>query len=93
MFYIYISSPGEGTLRNILNETTADVLFLIYYRIFYQDRVGNEVPSLFLSCDKATDGGFVKILSWYSPTSKMVEQKIIDVDKSYGKSIDCARAM
>ena len=51
------SSPSETLLRNILNETATDVMFLIYYRIFYEDKIGGKVPSLFLSCDKATDGG------------------------------------
>ena len=87
------SSPSETLLRNILNETATDVMFLIYYRIFYEDKIGGKVPSLFLSCDKATDGGFVRIVSWYSPTTKKVEQNIIDVDKSYGESVDCAKPM
>ena len=88
-----LSSPSEFMLRNVLDETTADVLFLIFYRVFYQDKVKEEVPALFLSCDKATNGGFVKIISWYSKTSKKVEQNILDVDKTYGESKDCAQAM
>ena len=64
-----------------------------FFKSFYEDKVGEIVPSLYLSCDKATNGGFVKILSWYSPTSNKVEQKIFDVDKTYGDSIECAKAM
>ena len=90
---IGLSSPSDALLRAILDETTADVLFLIYFRIFHEDKVGGELPSLFLSCDKATNGGFVKIISWYSSTTNRVEQNILDVDKTYGESRDCAMAM
>ena len=90
---IGLSSPSDALLRQILNETAADVLFITYFRIFYEDRVGGKRPSVFLSCDKATNGGFVKILGWYSETSGRVEQIILDVDKTYGTSEDCAKAM
>ena len=90
---IVMSSPSNALLWLILNETAADVLFLTYFRIFYEDKVGGKRPSVFLSCDKATNGGFVKILSWHSETSGRVEQIILDVDKTYGTSEDCAKAM
>ena len=90
---IGLSSPSDKYLRDILDDTASDVLFLMFFKIFYEDKVGETVPSLYLSCDKATNGGFVKILSWYSPTSNKVEQKIFDVDKTYGDSIECAKAM
>ena len=90
---IALSSPSEAYLHGILDETATDILFLMYYRIFYEDKIGEMTPSLFLSCDKATSGGFVKVVSWYSPRSKRVEQQILDVDKSNGESRDCAKAM
>ena len=90
---IGLSSPSDKYLRGILDDTTSDVLFLMFFKIFYEDKVGQTVPSLYLSCDKATNGGFIKILSWYSPTSNKVEQNIFDVDKTYGDSIECAKAM
>ena len=88
-----MSSPSEAMLRKILDETATDILFLMHYRIFYEDKKEGTCPALFLSCDKATSGGFVKIISWYSHSSKKVEQKILDVDKTYGDSKDCAKAM
>lgn len=90
---IAMSSPSEAMLRKILDETATDILFLMHYRIFYEDKKEGTCPALFLSCDKATSGGFVKIISWYSHSSKKVEQKILDVDKTYGDSKDCAKAM
>ena len=90
---IGLSSPSEKLLRTILDETTTDVLFLMYFRIFHEDKADGMVPSLYLSCDKATNGGFVKILSWYSLTSNQVEQNIFDVDRTYGDSSECAKAM
>ena len=90
---IGLSSPSEKYLRTLLDETATDVLFLLYYRIAYEDKVEGKIPSLFLSCDKATNGGFVKIISWYSPTTDKVEQYIFDVDRTYGESKECAKAM
>ena len=90
---IALSSPSDAYLRGTLDETAADVLYLIYYRIFYEDKVGDTVPSIFLLCDKATNGGFIKIVSWYSTTTKRVKQNILDVDRTYGDSEDCAKAM
>ena len=87
------SSPTGQTLGNILNETTADILFSLHLRIFHHDAVDGEFPSVFFSCDKGTSGNFVKVVSWYSKSSKKVEQVILDVDVSYGTSQECAEAM
>ena len=91
--HVALSSPSEATLQNVLDETATDILFLIFYRIFYEDAALGKPPGLFLSCDKATNGGFVKIISWYSKTKKKVEQRILDVDRTYGDSKTCAKAM
>ena len=71
----------------------AVVLYFIYYKIFLEDKVGETTPSIFLSCDKATNGGFIKIVSWYSKTTQKVEQNILDVDRTYGVSKDCAKVL
>ena len=90
---IALSSPSEKYLRTILDDTASDIMFQLYFRIFYKDKIGEKSPSLFLSCDKATNGGFIKIISWYSQCSNKVEQFIFDVDRSYGESRECAKAM
>lgn len=88
------SSPSDFTFRTILSETTADVLFLMHYDIFYKDVVHPGThPALFLSCDKAPSGSLVKIITWFSISSQKVQQKILDVDKSIEDSQECANAM
>ena len=88
------TSPSDKVLRDMIDDTAAeDVLFLIHKRVFHEDIIDGKQPAVFLSCDKGTSGGFVKIISWYSKGSQKVEQKILDVDKSYGDSYECAKAM
>lgn len=91
---VAVSSPSETTLRAILSETTADILFILHNKIFYLDKLddGNP-PAVFLSCDKGPHGNFIKIISWFSSTSDKVEQIVLDVDNSYGFSKQCAEAM
>lgn len=83
------SAPSEATFRNILIETTIDVLFLINYDIFYRD----QAPAVFLSCDKAPSGSLIKIINWFSMKKNKVEQKILDVDQTLEDSEECAKAM
>ena len=91
---IVSSSPGEGVMRNIMDEIATDVLFLIHKNIFYDNLKQNgEYPNVFISADKGTDGSFVKILTWYDRSKERVEQKILDVDMSYGSSKQAADAM
>lgn len=87
---IAMSSPSEHALRHALDRTVADVLFSTHLKIFHEEQ---QIPSVFLSCDKGTQGNFVKVLSWYSAKENKVEQIILDVDVSYGSSQECAEAM
>ena len=88
---IAMSSPCEHTLRKELNQTAADILFSTHLSIFHEEERG--VPSVFLSCDKGTQGNFVKVLNWYSAKAEKVQQILLDVDTSYGSSEECAEAM
>ena len=91
---VAVSSPGEGILRSLLSETTADVLFILHHKIFYLDKLDDgSHPAIFLSWDKGSDGNFIKIISWMSSTSGKVEQIVLDVDNPYGFSKQCAEAM
>ena len=91
---VAVSSPSETTLRTILNETTADILFMLHNKIFYLDKLDDgSPPAVYLSCDKGPNGNLIKIISWYSSSSDKVEQIVLDVDHSYGCSKQCAEAM
>ena len=88
------SSPGEGVMRKIMNDIATDVLFLIHKNIFYDNlKPDGQYPNVYISADKGTDGSFVKILSWFDRTKNRVEQKILDVDATYGTSEQTAHAM
>ena len=88
------TAPSEKLLReSIINETVADILFLLHLDIFHHDKVNGLRPALFFSCDKGPDNCFVKVLAWYSNRIGKVRQFILDVDKSYGDSRNSANAM
>ena len=81
-------------MRQILNEISTDILFLIHKSIFYNNRKSDgHYPNVFLSADKGPDGSFVKILSFFNGLKNKVEAKILDVDISYGTSSQAADAM
>lgn len=87
------SSPSEHTFRKILNETVGDIMFQIHMDIFHNNNQNGKRPALFLSCDKGTDGNFIKILSYYDNIKSRVKQVILDVDKTQNDSKSAADAM
>ena len=80
-------SPGEDTIANYLAIVATDILFLLHLEL------SDEEIRVFLNCDKGQNDAFIKILSWWCKDKQKVKTAFLDIDKTGGTSVECARAI